>query len=180
VKTSETDSSGGALSSLAIRPRHLGPYRQVGGPERRGGGHWPCNKPSISPGLGAGGARLRSDRGGGPTSVGWRGLAQTTPPHEPEWNERAASLSPREERVGREPERGAAQSTQPLLSPTLSSLLRREAREKPPPSGSWVPSAKFRFGAFSPRLASTLAPPVPPASRLRGQSALPRGRAARP
>ena len=74
-----------------------------------------------------------------------------SPPHEPERNERAASLSPREARVGREPERGAVQPTQLLLSPALSSLLRREEREKPPPSGSGVQSAKFRFGEFSPQ-----------------------------
>ncbi len=39
------------------------------------------------------------------------------------------SLSPHEERVGREPERGALRRTELLLSPTLSSLLRREERE---------------------------------------------------
>ena len=44
-------------------------------------------------------------------------------------NERASSLSPREERAGREQERGAIQQTQDLLSPTLSSLQSREERE---------------------------------------------------
>jgi hypothetical protein len=39
------------------------------------------------------------------------------------------SLSPREARVGREPERGAIQEKL-LLFPALSSLLRREEREK--------------------------------------------------
>ena len=43
------------------------------------------------------------------------------------------SLSPRKERAGRESERGAAWPAQPLLSPALSSLLRREEREKPSP-----------------------------------------------
>ena len=39
------------------------------------------------------------------------------------------TLSPREERVGRETERGEGQQYG-LLSPALSSLLRREEREK--------------------------------------------------
>jgi len=39
------------------------------------------------------------------------------------------SLSPREAGVGREPERGAIQEKN-LLSPTLSSLVPREEREK--------------------------------------------------
>jgi hypothetical protein len=43
---------------------------------------------------------------------------------------RVFSLSPREERTGREPERGAIQKRKYLLSPALSSLLRREEREK--------------------------------------------------
>ena len=55
--------------------------------------------------------------------------------------ERGASLSPREERVGREPVRGVLQKTQDLLSPALSSLLRREEREKPSTFGSGIPGA---------------------------------------
>ncbi len=49
------------------------------------------------------------------------------PPREPGRGIR--TLSPREERVGREPERGALQRTELLLSPALSSLLRPEERE---------------------------------------------------
>ena len=39
------------------------------------------------------------------------------------------TLSPHEERVGREPERGALHSARLLLSPALSSFLRQEERE---------------------------------------------------
>src|SRR5881394_1569821 len=49
--------------------------------------------------------------------------------HEPGVEERVLPLSPREARAGRDLERGASKINF-LLSPTLSSLLRREEREK--------------------------------------------------
>ncbi len=54
-------------------------------------------------------------------------LAGSHPLHEP--GRGIGTLSPHEERVGREPERGALHRTELLLSPALSSLLRREERE---------------------------------------------------
>ncbi len=49
------------------------------------------------------------------------------PAHEP--GRGIGTLSPHEERVGREPERGALRCAEPLLSPALSSFLRQEERE---------------------------------------------------
>ena len=60
--------------------------------------------------------------------------------------ERGPTLSPREERAGREPERGVLQKTQDLLSPALSSLLSREERGKPSSSSSGIPCANSVSG----------------------------------
>ena len=78
-----------------------------------------------------------SDSNSSPTS-------QPTPSHGLGQSRRGSSLSPREERAGREPERGVLQRIQCLLSPALSSLLRREERESPPSSGSGGQSANSR------------------------------------